>query len=136
MENKFADLEYFTLMDLLNYGYKHMYKERKQEWNDLVTDYGNGGIFASSIVQALEIMEDIDDNIAISEISNKYRNTLKPDKFENTLDIVARFSKKGVEFYRANKKLGSIEKYFIDVIERENSQYEYNEKMETLEKEM
>ena len=117
-------------LNILKRGQKIIYKQRRQEWSQLVDDYACGSPFAYSIRYAIDVMEAIENKDEFEEISRKTKNVTNENEFENMLSIVARFSKQGVAFFRSNKRPDLIETYFLSEIEKQNCLYEFQEKQE------
>lgn len=128
MENK------QTIKQYIEKGKSMIYPERAQSWEECVNNSFNSSYAGMDVINALEIMSVLHEGVSINRATDVMFNQLTDGKcFDKTLDIVAIFSKRGVEFYSAVKKTVNIgfaltpkEEEKLKKITAENIQYDLN----------
>ena len=112
-------------------GQKYIYPQNAAKWKECVQSKCMGSLKGKELEISLKIMKCLDENGDLWSVLKECKMNYKifPDCFGSVLNIVTRFSKKGVEFYSwsmghiyAKSTTFNEERYLTRLV-RQNMQY-------------
>lgn len=108
-------------------GYRYIYPQRREAWDEVVMAKAGDSYETRRMIETLKVLKALNDNSTTVEDAERVLDKYPLDK---VLTLVARFSKRGPEFFKNckfyNSYLKDKEHYqkFIEDIEKENLQFE------------
>lgn len=117
--------------------FEHLiYKERIKEWHDCAKARANGMYNGKDFISAVKVIEALEQGATIEEATKiAERENLPGRSKAMMMRIVARFSKRGPEFFEANNKDISPElQEYLNKTKEENKRFEKNSKKKSIQK--